>query len=383
MSRNTMLFAENVLLKNIAAKNQNQIKGLLGLYIHWPYCLSKCPYCDFASSVCNAIDEPALLKGYLRDLDLYRSHFGRPLTSIFFGGGTPSLMSAAFLARLINEIRQRFSFSNSIEITLEANPDAIDADKMKAFRDCGVNRLSVGVQSLREDDLKRLGRRHTIKKALDTVQNAARTFERVNMDLIYARPDQSLENWESELTTALDLGLSHYSLYQLTLEEGTPFYKQGIKIPSEETARELYILTDEVMKKAGVPSYEVSNYAKKGHESLHNLTYWLGGDYLGIGPAAHGRTGLIASSAPTNVQSWLQSGPCMETLTPYERFEEKVLMGLRLTHTLFPTDGLSAQGIRRALELKWIERQANGIVPTLEGTLMLNELILMLLTNDS
>lgn len=377
-----MLFAENALSKIFSVNNTNKIKGLFGLYIHWPYCLSKCPYCDFASSVCKKIDESAVFTGYLRDLDLYQAQFGRPLTSIFFGGGTPSMMSADFLKRLMGEIRHRFSFSNSIEITMEANPDAITADKMKAFKDCGINRLSVGVQSLRQNDLQFLGRRHNVQTALERINQAASIFSRVNMDLIYARPNQTPKDWEAELKEALDLGLSHYSLYQLTLEEGTPFYKQGIEIPSDETARDLYILTDEIMKTAGIPSYEVSNYAKAGQESLHNLTYWLGGDYLGIGPAAHGRINLTATSAPTNVKNWLQNGPLIETLTPYERFEEKVLMGLRLRQIPFCADGLSETGIHRALKLKWIERHSDGFVPTLEGTLMLNELILMLLPND-
>lgn len=381
MSRNTMIFEQNALLKKTVADNQNQINGLFALYIHWPYCLSKCPYCDFASSVCKSPDESALLTGYLRDLDIYRAQFGRPLTSIFFGGGTPSIMSAAFLKRLMNEIKGRFSFSNSIEITMEANPDAIDADKMKAFKDCGINRLSIGVQSLRQNDLHFLGRRHSVQTALRRIEEASEIFSRVNMDLIYARPGQTAIEWETELKEALDLGLSHYSLYQLTLEEGTPFYKQGIETPSEETARDLYILTDEIMKKADVPSYEVSNYAKAGQESIHNLTYWLGKDYLGIGPAAHGRIGLTATSSPTSVHEWIQNGPFIETLTSNERFEEKVLMGLRLTHTPFPIKGLSKQGLNRALELKWIEGLSDGIIPTLEGTLMLNELILMLLPN--
>lgn len=379
MSRNTMLFAENALSKIPAADYQHKIKGLFGLYIHWPYCLSKCPYCDFASSVCKTIDESTLLTGYLRDLDLYQAQFGRPLTSIFFGGGTPSMMSAAFLKRLMGEIKRRFPFSNSIEITMEANPDAVTADKMKAFKECGINRLSVGVQSLRQNDLQFLGRRHNVQTALARIEEASKIFKRVNMDLIYARPNQGLKEWETELKEALDLGLSHYSLYQLTLEEGTPFYKQGIETPSDETARDLYILTHGLMKKAGIPSYEVSNYAKLGHESVHNLTYWLGGDYLGIGPAAHGRVKLTATSAPTGIKDWLQNGPLIETLATHERFEEKVLMGLRLTQIPFPIKGLNRQGLNRASELKWIKQCSDGIIPTLEGTLMLNELILMLL----
>ena len=374
-----MLFTQNVPIKNTACHNQKQINNLLGLYIHWPYCLSKCPYCDFASSACQFIDEALLLKGYIRDLDLFHEHGACLLTSIFFGGGTPSLMSVSFLSALMKEIRRRFSYAPDIEITMEANPDALDLDKMKAFKDCGVNRLSIGVQSLREADLKFLGRRHSVQTALQRIKEASEIFSRVNMDLIYARPGQTAKEWESELHEALALGLTHYSLYQLTLEEGTPFYKQGLELPSEEQARDLYIQTHALMNKANCPSYEVSNYAKAGHESVHNLTYWLGGNYVGIGPAAHGRIGLTATSGPTRVHDWLQNGPFIETLTPHERFEEKVLMGLRLTQIPFETQGLSRQGINRALELNWIKSQDGGIVPTLEGTLMLNELIRMLI----
>lgn len=376
-----MIFAQNPKQKKIVLPKQKQINSLFGLYIHWPYCLSKCPYCDFASSACSGIDETALLKGYLRDLDLFMKHSDRPLTSLFFGGGTPSLMSVLFLTQLMKEINKRFSFAPTIEITMEANPDAIDAEKMKAFKDLGVNRLSLGVQSLKDEDLIFLGRRHSVQTALNRLNDAVKIFDRVNMDLIYARPAQTLKDWEHELKKALELGLTHYSLYQLTLEEGTLFYKQGLELPPEELARELYIQTDEIMKKASCASYEVSNYAKTGHESVHNLTYWLGGDYLGIGPAAHGRIGLTATSAPPHVKDWLQKGLVTETLTPRERFEEKVLMGLRLTQTPFPIEGLCMQGVQCALELKWIERQANSILPTLEGTLMLNELILMLLSD--
>jgi oxygen-independent coproporphyrinogen-3 oxidase len=201
------------------------------------------------------------------------------------------------------------------------------------------------------------------------------------MDLIYARPNQTAKQWENELKNALALGLNHYSLYQLTIEEGTTFGQKNISPADEETAEQLYRLTDDIMTNAGIPSYEVSNYAKTGEESRHNLTYWTGGDYIGIGPAAHGRIGLRASNSPKSVDKWIKEGISLEQLTPQERFEEHVLMGLRLTHTPFSTQGLSQNGIQKALNLGWITQSDDKttITPTLAGTLMLNELIILVL----
>lgn len=350
-------------------------KPLLGLYIHWPYCLSKCPYCDFASAVCHAVDEKALFEGYARDLARTPETQDRALTSIFFGGGTPSLMSPAFLEKLLNLIGQKYTFSEDMEVSMEVNPDAIDSAKMRDFKSLGVNRLSVGVQALNEQDLRQLGRRHSVQTALRCLENAQKVFARVNMDLIYARPNQTLNSWEEELRTALDLGLAHYSLYQLTLEQGTVFYKTQPAIPNEELAADLYELTDAVMKQAGVPAYEVSNYARVGQECRHNLVYWTGGDYIGIGPAAHGRIGLMASENERAVQKWLKTPTTYTALTDKERFEERVLMGLRLTRHGFLVQGLSERGIEKALSYGWITRSEDTIMPTVAGTLMLNELI--------
>lgn len=361
---------------------QSVQKPLFGLYLHWPYCLSKCPYCDFFSHPCSAPNEEILIAGYLRDLkqivDLTNN---RTLTSIFFGGGTPSLMSPTFLEKIINAITTTFHLSEDIEITMEANPDAITQDKMKSFADLGVNRLSIGVQALNDMDLHFLGRRHSVKTAIERIEQAQSIFPRINIDLIYARPNQTLKAWETELKSALSLGLSHYSLYQLTIEENTVFGQKDISPADEETAEQLYRLTDNIMINAGIPSYEVSNYAKCGEESRHNLTYWTGGDYIGIGPAAHGRIGLIATESPKSVDTWLKQGITSENLTPTERFEEQVLMGLRLTQTPFPIQGLSKEGIQKALHLGWIKLSDNKatITPTLAGTLMLNELIVMVL----
>lgn len=361
---------------------QSHQKPLFGLYLHWPYCLSKCLYCDFFSHPCSAPNEEILIAGYLRDLkQMAKLTDKRQLTSIFFGGGTPSLMSISFMEKIMHGITNIFTLSDDIEITMEANPDAINQDKMKSFADLGINRLSIGVQALNDTDLQFLGRRHSVKTAIERIEQAKNFFPRINMDLIYARPNQTLKQWEQELKTALSLGLKHYSLYQLTIEENTVFGQKKIPSADEKTAEHLYRLTDNIMTDVGIPSYEVSNYAKYGEESRHNLTYWTGGDYIGIGPAAHGRIGLIATESPKSVDTWLKQGILAENLTPTERLEEQVLMGLRLTKTPFPTEKLSKKGIQKALDLGWIILSDNKttITPTLAGTLMLNELIVMVL----
>ncbi len=352
--------------------------NLFGMYIHWPYCLSKCPYCDFFSRADKTTDTSALLNTYIRDLKFFRDIApNKPLTSLFFGGGTPSLMQERFFENLLNEIQKLYPFAPDIEITIEANPDAINADKMHFFRTCGVNRLSLGVQSLNDADLKFLGRRHTVKTALKRLDEAGRIFPQINMDLIYARPGQTLADWEAELTAALQLDLPHYSLYQLTIEENTVFGKRGIQPTDDETAAALYQLTDTLMNAAQKPGYEVSNYAISQNECRHNLTYWTGGDYIGIGPAAHGRIGLNASENPASVPLWQRNNPVITLLTPDERKEENILMGLRLRTRDFPAELLDTDGIEKAVQTGWIEkRPGNTVRPTTAGTLMLNQLIL-------
>ena len=357
--------------------SQKKPSELLGLYIHWPYCLSKCPYCDFASSVCKQIDEGALLSGYQRDLKKFTTD--RPITSIFFGGGTPSLMSVPFLEKLMQEIQKNYKLAPDIEISMEANPDAISLDKMREFKQLGINRLSIGVQALDEKALLFLGRRHTLNRAIECIQEAKSIFHNINIDLIYARPHQSLPSWAKELDHALSLNLQHYSLYQLTIEDNTVFAHRRQKPASEAQARKLYISTEKIMTQAGFSSYEVSNYAKPGFECRHNLTYWLGADYIGIGPAAHGRLGLTATENPRTVQTWLQQGTKTETLTPEQRNMEKLLMGLRLKNYDFPTKGIPGKNLQEAINKGWIVQNESGIRPTLQGTLMLNQLILLLL----
>lgn len=345
-----------------------------GLYIHWPYCLNKCPYCDFAS-VRFCAKEDLLKAGYQRDI---AGAPGGNLTSIYFGGGTPSLMSPRFFDFLMNEIHKKWSVDKQAEITLEANPGAIDQEKMKHFKAGGVNRLSVGVQSLREQHLRFLGRLHDVKTAVECIKTAQSIFPRLNMDLIYGLPHQSQTAWEKELKEALNLGLTHYSLYQLTIEEGTIFYHNKQQGCSDLQGRKLYTLTDEMMNEAGIPAYEISNYAKKGEESRHNLLYWTGKDYIGIGPAASGRVLGQATQNARSVGAWLKEPTQYEKLTPAQQRMEHILMGLRLRQKFYPKAELNPVRVQQALQKGWIEQNSSGIRPTLQGALMLNQLILLL-----
>ena len=349
----------------------------IGLYIHWPYCLSKCPYCAFASSVPTKIDEDMLLKGYLRDLDKFLS--SRPISTIFFGGGTPSLMTPTFLEKIITHIREKTTILPDAEITMEANPDAIDLPKMKAFAALGVNRLSLGVQSLKDSELAFLGRRHTVRTALQRIDEARKVFNNINIDLIYARPDQNLYDWENELRSALSLGLPHYSLYQLSIEKHTPFSVRGIQPAPENIAAGLYRLSDRIMGYKGYVGYEVSNYAKPGFECRHNLAYWHGLDYIGIGPAAHGRIGMEATQNPRGVNEWLQKGTFSETLTKKEKKTERLLMGLRLRQEWYPTADLNLKTVEKLVKQNLLELNSQGIRPTLSGTLILDQVILELM----
>src|SRR5262245_38165171 len=265
-----------------------------GLYVHWPFCLSKCPYCDFNSHVRAAIDHSRWRAALLRELDHYAAHTrGRRLTSIFFGGGTPSLMEPATVAAVIERAAEHWPLASDVEITLEANPTSVEAGKFAAFRTSGVNRVSLGVQALNDADLKFLGRHHSAAEARAAIDIARRHFARYSFDLIYARPGQSAAAWRSELAEAVGLAGDHLSVYQLTIEPETVFgaaHRRGeLAVPREEEAAALFELTQERLGEAGLPAYEISNHARPGGESRHNLTYWRYGDYVGIGPGAHGR----------------------------------------------------------------------------------------------
>lgn len=333
--------------------------GQFGIYVHWPFCASKCPYCDFNSHVSDSIDHEAWRKSYKAEIEYYANLTkGRTVTSIFFGGGTPSLMEPATAALVIDEIQRNWRISNDCEITLEANPTSVEINKFRAFHSAGINRVSLGVQSLREDDLKFLGRRHDAAEARRAIEDAANTFNRYSYDLIYARPGQSVDAWKAELKEALSIAGDHLSLYQLTIEKGTPFYIQhergDFKIPEEELAGDLYEATQEVLEDAGMPAYEVSNHAKPGQESHHNLTYWRYTDYVGIGPGAHGRLTLDGVKQATRGHRapdiWLDrvaqaghGGHEFEPLSSRERFVECLMMGMRLQEGI-PLSRLEEEG---------------------------------------
>ena len=318
----------------------------LALYIHWPFCLSKCPYCDFNSHVRPEIDQTLWRSALLRELRTEAGgHPDSLITSIFFGGGTPSLMAPETVRLLIEEVSRRWARDKNVEITLEANPTSVETTKLKDFRLAGVNRLSLGVQSLQDDALKYLGREHTAREALQAVEKAHNVFQRYSFDLMYCRPNQSVDDWERELTTALTYVDDHISLYQLTIERGTDFFarwrKGDIQLPDDDTAVLQYERTQQILENAGMPAYEISNHSTPGGECRHNLSYWRYNDYLGIGPGAHGRVrrggkkwAVRRISNPENwrLQVEKQGDGIQENvaLTNSEIFEEMVLMGLRL-----------------------------------------------------
>jgi len=329
------------------------------LYIHWPFCLSKCPYCDFNSHVREGVDHAAWRKALLTELAHYAALTpGRTLTSIFFGGGTPSLMEPATVSALIEAVAQYWKADDNLEITLEANPTSVEAGRFAAYRSAGVNRVSLGVQALEDAPLKFLGRGHSAAEALAAVELAARHFPRFSFDLIYARPGQSVTAWEVELRRALDYAGEHLSLYQLTIEQGTAFHtlhqRGDLAVPPEEDAADLYEATQSLLTKAGLPAYEISNHAKPGAESRHNLTYWRYGDYIGIGPGAHGRLNLPEGRMATRThrapEAWLErvtaQGHGAEPFTPItqeEALSELLMMGLRLAEGM-PVERIEAIG---------------------------------------
>ncbi len=324
-----------------------------GVYIHWPFCLSKCPYCDFNSHVRHApIDEARYVNAFAREIEAMAVRApGRDVSSIFFGGGTPSLMQPQTIGGILDAISKHWTVSPSVEVTLEANPTSVDATRFHGYRAAGVNRVSLGVQALDDASLKMLGRLHTAREALDAVAIARSAFDRYSFDLIYARPDQTPQMWTDELTFAISEAAEHLSLYQLTIEEGTPFFglhaAGKLKTPDEATARILYDVTQEVCAKHGLPAYEISNHARPGAECRHNLVYWRGQEYAGIGPGAHGRLDIggirHALATEKRPEAWLMrveaNGHGIVTddlLNREERADEFLLMGLRLAEGIDP-----------------------------------------------
>lgn len=312
------------------------------LYIHWPFCASKCPYCDFNSHVRDTIAMEDWQGALLSDMQFEANRAsGGPLRSIFFGGGTPSLMPPSLVDDLLAQSERLWGFTKDIEITLEANPSSVEAANFASLADAGINRVSLGVQSLDDSALQFLGRLHGAQEALSALDVAQKHFERVSIDLIYARPDQTAKEWQRELDQALTLGTDHLSLYQLTIEPQTRFatdVRRNIFLPlDDDHAADLFAMTREMTAAAGLPAYEISNHAKAGQESRHNLTYWRYQDYVGIGPGAHGRRGGFATLRHKKPENYLaavaKNGHGMSaetTLAPREQASEALLMGLRL-----------------------------------------------------
>lgn len=376
--------------------------GGFGLYLHWPFCQSKCPYCDFNSHVASHVDEARWLYAFQSEISRYgQLTSGRHLRSIYFGGGTPSLMSPDLVSGILQAVRATWALSNDCEVTLEANPGSIEVGRFQGYRDAGVNRISMGFQAMNDVDLRRLGRMHSVTEARQAFDIARHVFDRVSFDLIYARQDQSLEGWRSELRQALSMGVDHLSLYQLTVEDGTFFGERFAKgqlrgLPNEDLSVAMFETTQALCEAAGLPAYEVSNHARPGSESRHNLVYWRGGDYVGIGPGAHGRITLGSQRNATVSErlpgEWLQrvettgnAEESRESLTGQEAAAEYLMMGLRVS------DGISRDRFRKmggderrevlqdlcAQGLLFISEET--VRTTATGRLLLNEVVRCLL----
>jgi len=375
-----------------------------GIYVHWPFCAAKCPYCDFNSHVRTAIDEDGWVDAIERELDWTAQSQGkdRPIVeTIFFGGGTPSLMQGRSAARILDKISRLWRMANDVEITLEANPASADAARFADYRAAGVNRLSLGMQALNDADLKFLGRLHNAAEARTALDLAMANFERVSLDLIYARPDQSDAQWRAELKQALAFGTDHLSLYQLTIEPETPFallHRNGqIRIPDDDLAAGLYETTQELTETAGLPAYEISNHARPGSESRHNLIYWRYGDYAGVGPGAHGRLMLggkrVATSTIRLPERWREAvtkgHEMFADFTPIadaDAAREHLLMNLRLREGIdlcayqqrWGTRPVPAK-ITPLIEQGILHRDGDMLSATPQGRLVLNAVIAALL----
>lgn len=376
--------------------------GGFGLYIHWPFCQAKCPYCDFNSHVVSHIDQAAWAAAYLSEIERIGVETqGRVLRSVFFGGGTPSLMDPDVVDAILTKVRSTWTIANDIEVTLEANPTSVEAGRFAGYRDAGVNRVSMGIQALNDIDLKALGRLHTASEAMQAFDIARDVFDRVSFDLIYARQGQSLNAWETELQQALGWAVDHLSLYQLTIEEGTAFgdrYAAGKLrgLPDDDASADMYALTQRVCENAGFSGYEVSNHARSGQESVHNKIYWRYGDYAGIGPGAHGRLTLgqkrYATEAPKGPAAWLSqvrktgNGDLRrDPLSLDDQFAEFLLMGMRLREGVstlrFPqlSTDLYINKISDLVEIGMVECDADTLRLTPQGYPVLNAVLRALL----
>ncbi|MBS3980429.1 MAG: coproporphyrinogen III oxidase [Rhodobacteraceae bacterium] len=376
-----------------------------GLYLHWPFCQSKCPYCDFNSHVAASVDQSRWLTAFQAEIDRIGALTqGRVLNTVFFGGGTPSLMEATTVQGILDRIRATWTLANDIEITLEANPGSVEAARFEGYAKAGVNRVSLGIQSLDPDDLRRLGRMHTVDEAAKAIAVAKSAFDRVSIDLIYARQNQTLPAWRDELRRALDFGTSHLSLYQLTIEDGTVFGQMHAKnllkgLPEEDLSADMFELTQEITRNAGVPAYEVSNHARPGDESRHNLIYWRMGDYAGIGPGAHGRLTLestrFATEAERQPTPWLNrtlslpgSAETVDRLTARDRASEYLMFALRLKEgaslgrfAALAGAPLPAAALAEMNGLGLLHQDGDRIHTTETGVMMLNGILRALLAN--
>ncbi|MEL6998405.1 MAG: radical SAM family heme chaperone HemW [Pseudomonadota bacterium] len=376
-----------------------------GVYVHWPFCLAKCPYCDFNSHVSRTVDQDAWRTALVAEASHMRLLTGpRVADTIFFGGGTPSLMPPATVAAVIEQIDCLWGLAPGAEITLEANPTSVEAAKFRDYAAAGVNRVSMGVQALDDADLKALGRMHSVAEARAAFDTARSVFDRVSFDLIYARMGQSLTSWEEELKEALALAIDHLSLYQLTIEPGTRFFdlhrSNKLALPEDTIAADMYALTQDITASAGLPAYEVSNHARAGAESRHNLIYWRYGDYAGIGPGAHGRiTGQDGKRRATETlrdpQDWLtavgaeENAICRtDAIPPCDQALEYAMMVLRLRegidldrYSALAGDPMNAIAIDRLCGSGHLDLEDGRLRATSHGTIVLNAVLSDLLTD--
>lgn len=357
------------------------LKNPLSIYFHWPYCKSKCPYCDFFKRVTRDVNQREIIDLYCKQLEYYHLLVpDRVVRSVFFGGGTPSLIKPEYISCLLEKISKLWSLESNIEISLEANPNSEYPNMFKQLRLVGINRLSLGVQALNESDLRFLGRTHNLKQALHSIEEVLSVFDNHSMDLIYARPNQNLATWENELKTAVSFGFRHLSMYQLTIEEGTVFAARNVKSLDDEAAASMYQFTTEYLLNSGYPRYEVSNYAKQEFESKHNKCYWLGDDYIGIGESAHGRLKI------GNKFYALEYPHRQEELTPEMRAEELIIMGLRLQKGIEKQkfkqicgiefdDFVNPKAAETLSKCRLIKNTKLYCAPTYKGFLLLNRII--------
>jgi oxygen-independent coproporphyrinogen-3 oxidase len=378
--------------------------GGFGIYLHWPFCQAKCPYCDFNSHVAADIDQARWRATYLSEIRRGAAEVpGRTLNSIFFGGGTPSLMDPDTVAAIIAEIRAHWPTANDLEITLEANPTSVEASRFAAYRDAGINRVSIGIQALNDADLRRLGRLHSVAEARRAFDTARANFDRVSFDLIYARQDQTLAAWQAELADALTMAADHLSLYQLTIEDGTAFGARQAAgtlrgLPSDDLGADMYDLTQDMCDAVGLPAYEVSNHASDMAQSRHNLIYWRGGEYLGLGPGAHGRitqgNTRLATETELTPAKWLNrveqagSGEVLrDPVTDADRAVEYLMMSLRLAegadlarYRSLSNQDLPAEPLKMLQGEGLVTQSSTRLTATPAGRRVLNGILRALLT---